>query len=148
MTPRTLAILLAISVALNLFFLGVAASWAWHRSHDGHDRRHAVIHRGDRPDSTSWLSEAERDELRPRRKALRGLRREAEGLLRAETFDGEKFSGSLSALRAETDAIQAALHELLVKKASGAGLEERRSLADANWPSDPRRKSHDKARHR
>jgi len=148
MTHRRTAILLAISVALNLFFLGVVTSWAWHRSHDAHDRRSVAGHRGSRPDSTSWLSDAERDELRPRRKALRGLRREAEALLRAEAFDGEKFRGSLSALRAETDGIQAALHELLVKKASSAGLEERRRLADTNWPSDPRRKSHDELRHR
>lgn len=148
MTQRTTAILLAISVALNLFFLGVMTSWAWHRSHDAHDGRHASGHRGPRPDSASWLSEAERDELRPRRKALRGLRRQAEAQLRAETFDGEKFRGSLSALRAETDAIQGALHELLVKKASSAGPEERRRLADANWPSDPRRKSHEKPRER
>lgn len=142
MTHRTTAILLAISVAFNLFFLGVVTSWAWHRSHDAHDRRPAAGHHGPRPASMSWLSEAERDELRPRRKALRGLRREAEALLRAEAFDGEKFRGSLSALRAETDGIQAVLNEMLVKKASSAPLEERRRLADMNWPSDPRRKSH------
>jgi uncharacterized membrane protein len=145
MTHRTTAILLAISVALNLFFLGVVTSWAWHRRHDvGHERRMATAHRGPRPDTSSWLSDAERAELRPRRKALRSLRREAEQSLRSEAFDPEKFRGSLAALRVETDAIQASLHELMVKKAAGASVDERRKLADANWPDEPRRRSHEK----
>jgi uncharacterized membrane protein len=146
MTHRTTAILLAISVALNLFFLGVVTSWAWHQRQDvGHERRMAAAHGGSRPDTTSWLSEAERAELRPRRKALRSLRREAEQSLRAEAFDAEKFRGSLSALRAETDAIQTSLHELMVRKAAGASIEERRKLADASWPDGPRRRSHEKS---
>jgi uncharacterized membrane protein len=105
----------------------------------------AAAHRGARPDSTAWLSEAERAELRPRRKALRGLRRDAEQSLRAEVFEPEKFRSSLSALRAETDAIQASLHELMVKKATSATPDERRKLADANWPDEPRRRSRAKS---
>ena len=151
MTHRTTAILLAISVALNLFFLGVVSSWAWHRTHEpaAHDWRAAAAgHRGSRADQNVWLSEAEREELRPRRKALRALRRDAEALLRAESFEPEKFRGALAALRTETDAIQASLHELMLKKATGASLEERRRMADANWPDEPRRRSHQRSHQR
>jgi uncharacterized membrane protein len=148
MTHRTTAILLAISVALNLFFLGVVTSWAWHRKPDTAHERHSAWHRGARSDESAWLSEAERDELRPRRKALRGTRRDAEALLRADTFEPEKFRGALAALRTETDAIQASLHELMVKKAASASVEERRRMANANWPDEPRRRSHEKSRQR
>ena len=141
MTHRTTAILLAVSVALNLFFLGVATSWAWRGRHEHARERGAAVERRSPPkaDASSWLTESERDELRPRRKALRALRREAEGLLRAESFEPEKFRGSLSALRTETDAVQASMHELMIRRASGAGLDERRRLADANWPREPER---------
>ena len=149
-THRTTAILLAVSVALNLFFLGVATSWAWHRRHDSKGRGRTEQARklgpaearraGGNPRPDAWLSDAERAELRPRRKALKGLRLDAETLLRADTFDAEKFKASLAALRTENDAIQASLHELLTQRASAAGLEERRRLADVNWTAPPERR--------
>ncbi len=145
MRTRTLAIILGISVALNLFFLGVVAARAWQR-HEArlHRPAHGPMSAGPRrprprTEPFQWLSEAERDELRPRRKALRGLRREAEAALRAEPFDGQRLRGALGALRQETDAIQAAVHELMIRQAGAMSVDERRRLADSEWGRDDAR---------
>lgn len=136
MRARTLALLLAVSVALNLFFLGVVAARAWQRyewqkAREAHGPVRRVRRESRQPESMRWLTDAERDELRPRRKALRGLREEASQLLRAERFDSGKLRETLDALRGETDAIQAAVHELLIRRAETLSVEQRRGLADA-----------------
>jgi uncharacterized membrane protein len=147
MSRRTLLMLLGLSVAINLFCLGVVAARAWQRA-EWRSHRDAArpafgeARRGPgppRPEPFRWLSEAERAELRPPRKALRATRRQAEEVLRAEQFDVEKFRAALAALRAETDGIQASVHELLIRRASSLNVEERRRLADANWGHDDHR---------
>jgi uncharacterized membrane protein len=144
MSRRTLLLIVAISVALNLFFLGVVAARAWQRAEwrsrwEGHapsgfDGRHGP--RPPRGEAFRWLSDAERAELRPRRKALRGLRHEAEDALRAEQFDTEKFRAALAALRLETAQIQGSVHELLIRRAGEMSVDERRRLADSNFLHD------------
>jgi uncharacterized membrane protein len=141
MSMRTLVILLGVSVALNLFFGGVLVARAWQRAEWRSERMaKGSVEAGPRRRPSAqplrWLTEAERAELRPRRKALRGLRREAEELLRAESFDAVKLRASLGALRRETDAIQASVHESLIRQADGKSAGERRRLADANWGND------------
>lgn len=145
MTQRTLAILLVISVAVNVFVLGAVASWAWQREAGPRHRRppFGTLERpgaeGRHMDFGSWLSDAERAELRPRRRAIRELRREVESHLRAEPFEPEKLRASLEAMRAETAAIQAPLHETLVRRASSLDAAERRRLAEARWLGGPPR---------
>jgi uncharacterized membrane protein len=144
MSRRTLLLIVAISVAVNLFCLGVVAARAWQRAEwrsrwDGHAPSGFDGRRGPRPsraEAFRWLSEAERAELRPRRKALRGLRREAEEALRAEQFDSEKFRAALGALRLETAQIQGSVHELLIRRAGEMSVDERRRLADSNFWHD------------
>jgi uncharacterized membrane protein len=148
---RLITILLGLSVALNLFFLGVTAARLWH---DGRGRSEWQAHHTDSAarsgarrdprrhrDALSWLSEAERDQLRPRRRALLGIRREAETVLRTEPFDAPKFKQSLDALRAQTDQIQSSVHQLLLQRAETLGPTERRRLADVGWgtPGERRR---------
>ncbi len=145
---RWLTIALAVSVALNLFFLGVAAARLWqHRQWRPHDdaalqsvggagnTRHEGrrVGRRGRGDPLSWMSEAERAELRTKRQALVGIRRDAEQVLLGEPFDVTKFRSSLDALRAQTTQIQLTVHERLIERAQGLGLEERRKLAKASW---------------
>src|SRR5688572_1844815 len=125
MSRRALLIIIGVSVALNLFFMGVVAARAWQRvewrsHHEAHGPGGAGPRRqkgAPRAEPMQWLSEAERVELRPRRKALRGLRREAEQALRAESFDAQRFRSALEAFRVETDKIQGSVHELLIRHA-------------------------------
>ena len=152
MSRRVLTILLGLSVALNLFFLGVTAARVWHDGRwsaesQAHSRTGAAAGSGARRDprrhrdALSWLSDAERDQLRPRRKALLGIRRDAETVLRTEPFDAPKLKHSLDALRAETDQIQSSVHQLLLQRAETLGPAERRRLADVGWgtPGERRR---------
>jgi uncharacterized membrane protein len=139
MRARWLAIVLGVSVALNLFFVGLLGVRALQRR-DAHAEHagHSTVGDGprrprQRPRPFEWMSEAEREALRPRRRALRGTRREVEQALRAEPFDREKLSQALSQLRRETDGIQASVHELMLRKADGMSGEERRHLADSQW---------------
>lgn len=139
MRTRWLAIVLGVSVALNLFFVGWFGGRAFQRRDVYAERaRHAAVGDGphrprQRPRSFDWMSEAERDELRPRRMALRGTRREVEQALRAEPFDREKLNQALSQLRRETDGIQASVHEFMLRKTESMSDEERRQLADSQW---------------
>lgn len=135
MRTRTLSLLLAVSVALNLFFLGVLAARVWQRAElRGARPTHALRREHRQAEPLRWLSDAERAELRPRRKALRALREEAEQLLRAESFDSQKLRTTLESLRRETDGIQTSVHELLMRRAETLGAEQRRRLADAWTP--------------
>jgi uncharacterized membrane protein len=151
MNRRWLMIAFAVSVALNLFFFGVAAARLWHRAEWHSERRsdaalsmsrrfggaaggegHRASHRG-RRDPFSWMSEPERAELRSQRQALVGIRRDAERLLAAEPFDAAKFRATLEALRAQTTQIQSSVHERLLKRAEAVGPEERLELVDMSW---------------
>lgn len=134
MRSRSLALVLAISVALNLFFAGVFTARVWQRSEVRKERQaHGPGPRREprQVEPFRWLSNAERSELRPRRKALRALREEAEQQLRAEPFDSAGLKATLEALRRETDGIQASVHDLLIRRAEALSAEQRRRLADA-----------------
>ncbi len=135
-------IVLAASLALNLFCFGVVAARAF-RWNDGHrarahgpDEAGVERPRGPRPEPQAWLSEADRVALRPQRQALRKLRGDAEALLRAESFDAQAFQKSLAQLREETARVQGSVHDILVRRAQQLDLAERRRLADANWERD------------
>jgi uncharacterized membrane protein len=145
MRRRWLAIVLGVSVALNLFFVGLLSARAFQRSEVRHERPPYAGTAGNprrfrqRSRPFDWMSEAEREQLRPRRKALRGLRHDVEEALTAEPFDREKLSHALSELRRETDGIQASVHEFMLQRAEGMNAEERRRLADSQWqPRDGR----------
>jgi uncharacterized membrane protein len=140
MRTRWLAIVLGISVALNLFFVGLFSARVFQRSeprsaHAGH----ANVGEGSprrirqRMRAFDWMSEEERDQLRPRRRELRDTRRQVEQALSAEPFDREKLSQALGELRRETDGIQASVHEFMLRRAEGMNAEERRRLADSQW---------------
>ena len=152
MRQRWLSIVLAVSVGLNLFFLGVSAARWWQHQKwrserwDGASSVAAQGQGGDggRPEGRrgsrrgrgaplSWMTEAERAELRSQRRALIGIRRDAEQVLGADPFDTAKFQTALQALRAETAQIQTTVHEKLLQRAVTLSPEERRKLVDVSW---------------
>jgi len=141
MRTRWLAIVLGVSVALNLFFLGFISARAFQRNearaepppHGAPGSRSRRARQRSR--SFDWMTEAQRDELRPRRRELRGSRHAVEDALRAEPFDREKLSHALGELQRQTDAIQASVHQFMLQRAESMNRDERRRLADTHWPS-------------
>jgi uncharacterized membrane protein len=144
MRARWLTIAVAVSVALNLFFLGlfsarafqrheVRTPWAQHGAPGAPGARRGW-QRQQRP--FDWMSDEERADLRPRRKEIRSARRQAEEALRAEPFDGEKLRQALNDLRRETDGIQAAVHDSMLKRALTMDGDARRRLADSQWGAE------------
>lgn len=140
MRARSWAIVLGISVALNLFFLGWFSARSLQRRelHPGPPARGQLAGgprrvREQHPRPLEWMSEAERSELRPTRKGLRSARRDAEAAMRAEPFDPERLRQALAALRSKTDEIQASAHEYMLRRATAMSPDERRRLADAQW---------------
>jgi uncharacterized membrane protein len=141
MRTRWLAIVLGVSVALNLFFLGFLSARAFQRG-EPHAERPPHVGPGarqrrsrQRQRTFDWMTDAQRDELRPRRRALRGSRHAVEDALRAEPFDREKLSQALGELRRQTDEIQASVHQFMLLRADSMTGDERRRLADSQWPS-------------
>lgn len=141
MRTRWLAIILGVSVALNLFFLGFVSARAFQRAEPraetppqlasaSRPRRHRQRQR-----TFDWMTDAQRDELRPRRRALWGARHAVEDALRGEPFDAQKLSHALGELRRQTGEIQASVHGYMLQQAEGMKPDERRRLADSEWPS-------------
>lgn len=141
MRTRWLAIVLGVSVALNLFFLGFLSARAFQRG-EPHAERPPHAAPGSRARRSrqrqrafDWMTDAQRDELRPRRRELRGSRHAVEDALRAEPFDREKLSLALGDLRRQTDEIQASVHQFMLQRAESMSGDERRRLAESQWPS-------------
>lgn len=141
---RILGVLLAVSLAINVFILGFIAARAWQRSAQGPDgggqrRAPTTLFHADRvlgetsPGKLKWLSKEQREELVPRWRALREARREAEQALRAQPFERAAFERALERVRGETVNTQSALHGLLVGLADGMTPEQRAELARLNW---------------
>jgi len=150
MTRRWVMIAFAVSVALNLFFLGIATARFWqHRQWRMHGWADPALnmaggpagparrdgHRGPRwrGEPFPWLSQQEREELRPKREALIEARRDAEQVLVADPLEPAKLGSALQVVRAQTTQLQASMHERLLQHAQTLGLEERRKLADMSW---------------
>jgi uncharacterized membrane protein len=139
---RILGVLLAVSLAINVFILGFLAARAWQRPFagaGGPGRAPATLFHADRvlgetsPGKLKWLTREQRHELVPRWRALRQSRREAEQALRAEPFDRAAFERALERVRGETINTQSTLHGLLVGLADGMTPEQRAELARLNW---------------
>jgi uncharacterized membrane protein len=155
---RILGVLLAVSLALNVFILGFIAARAWQRPGLGPDGRGprpppATLFHADRvlgeasPGKLKWLTQEQRQQLVPHWRALRAARRDAEQALRAEPFDRAAFERSLERVRGETVSTQSTLHGLLVGLADGMTPEQRTELARLNWRQE-RDRDGKRGRHR
>lgn len=152
---RKLAIGLAVSLAFNMFFLGVLsvqllrpANSARGGPPEGAPRRpppgevgpRALFHAEeifgrDRP-RISRVLRTHKGELRSRWHETKRARSRVEAALRAEPFDRDLLARELEGLRHETQRSQEVLHRALVEMAAEATPEQRRHLAA--WADDQR----------
>lgn len=152
MSPRRLAIALGISVALNLFLLGLGAARLWRGGVFGHapsarrgppgpDRfarvpsrtpggRRGSARGAGQPVGMPWLEDEQRRDLQARRKALRVAREQVRTALLARDFDRLKLERGFAEVRAKSLAVQEFLHAELAGRAQGLPLEERRRLSN------------------
>ena len=143
---RWLGLALIASLALNLFFGGVlGGSWiaGWTAERPAAPARNVD---GDAflplPRLAERLSpearaeahavfRAQRGDIRAQFRGLRAARVAVLRDLTAEPFDQDRLARSLAALRTQTVATQAEIHEALTELAARLGPEERRRLAEA-----------------
>lgn len=129
---RKLALALALSVALNMFLLGVlvARIGLMHRPPAG---PHPVLFhadeafRGDEPRVKRILM-AHKEGVTTHWRAARDARRKVRAALEAEPFDRARLERELAGLREETQRSQEALHRAFLDLATEATPEQRRRL--------------------
>lgn len=131
MSVRNLALLLGISVVLNVLFVGF---WAGQLARRGHVGRGAETFEG-RTMRGVWKRHDAM--LRPRSEALEASRRKVTEALLTEPFQPDALEAALSQLRTETDGAQRALHGALVDSARELSLEDRRQMATSGWLAGP-----------
>jgi len=127
MSFRNLAILLGISVVLNVLLVGF---WAGQLARGGHFGRGAPMSE-DRAMRGVWKRHDAM--LRPRTEALQVARRRVTETLVAEPFQPEALEAALTQLRTETDGAQGALHRAILESARELGPEDRRQMAASGW---------------
>jgi len=136
MSPRTLKIICAVSILLNIFLLSAAIGGAaWVRA------RHPMIGAGSLRVAGSELQRDERRafrstlrdarlEMRPTALAGRQAREEAAALLSAPTLDQAKLADALARIRAADIAIRAHVEERAIAFAATLPPDERAKLAE------------------
>lgn len=138
LTPKRLAIALALSLAINLFGAGFLVARGL-RARDGRGvtamespralmgaARKAGVH-----EQARRIMREHRPELRSRRDSMRHARRRARGALTAPAFDAQEMDAALREMRARTNDTQAALHGALVQLATELTHEQRDALVGA-----------------
>lgn len=139
-TPKGIWLLLAASLALNMFCLGVFASRRL-GPHPGFDRdvgpRAFMHHSGLRnagPEVQGILKH-HREGVRERMHALTDSRKRARDALRAEPFDRAQVEAAFADVRDKSSAMQADMHGVLLEVAGHLGPEQRKRMAGALWQS-------------
>lgn len=128
------------SLALNLFFVGVAGVWAvkpfW-RSHFGPpppvaenlaERMSARLPEADRHILRQAVQKRQ-DEIRAHMKTARGAQRDIRRTLTADPFDPDAFTAASNRARAEREAAQIAMHQAMREAAIAMSAEGRARLA-------------------
>jgi uncharacterized membrane protein len=137
-TPKALWISLAVSVALNLFFLGLAASRHEQfrgRMHEESGPRAFMRHSGLReagPEVQQVLKQ-QRQNARDDAHALAQARTAVQKALASEPFDAGLTGAAFAEVRARTTAMQAQMHAVLLEVAAKLNREQRQRMADALW---------------
>lgn len=142
---RFLRILMIVSLALNMFFLGAGAVLLGRMMTDGHQYRRFVLTRGDFPGPGRMLRALPEEsrarierEIRPERAAIRAAiaasqraRREAFAALTAEPFSADVLRQRLSAAEAADVEVVHAVHRMLAAMSAQFTPEDRARLAAA-----------------
>jgi hypothetical protein len=131
MSIRKLSLLLGISVALNVLFIGMGAGRFFARERA--PRNVAAL------DGRAMRGVWKRHDamLRPRGEALEASRRRVTEALLADPFQPDALDAALAQLRTETDGAQRALHRALVESARDLSPEDRRQMALSGWLVPP-----------
>lgn len=136
-TTKKLAVLLAVSVGLNLFLLGMVVVGLARMPHGGAfgppPTARPFAFRGDEPLGAEHprlrkMLAGHEPGLLDQRRALQGARARVKAALEAEPFERARLEAELGNLRSETEHAQAAMHRALVEVASDMTPEERKRL--------------------
>lgn len=155
-SPRKygLMIALAISLCLNLFFVGFAVGRRMHGrpGFRGHHPPHAMHHPGmelgprgflrgaglgDAGPEVERIIGARREALRGQRAAIDTARGEVASALRAQPFEAQRFADALAKLQHETTAMQTQMHGAFVDVCKTLTPAQREKLARAPWFGAP-----------
>jgi uncharacterized membrane protein len=133
MTPlaQRLSIVLAISIALNLLFLGFVVGRRvrpFHGPHGVPGMPSAGMNHGARGPLRGALA-PNGPELAARRKAIQDARSRVADALERDPFDQAALESALAALRAESNQTQELVHRRIATFAASNGVEIRRELA-------------------
>lgn len=134
-----IGLLLAGSLALNLFLIGIlAGGWLAQRPGDGFDPAggpgfvpHMIrsLPQGAREAAVDRFVER-RGAIRRQMIGLRQARRSVYSALTAEEFDRAELETALAGLREQVSALQAGIHEAIVEVASQLDAEDRQQMAE------------------
>lgn len=133
-TSKKLAVILAISLGLNLFLLGVLSVGLFRGPRpsrfDGPGPDASALLRGGPGEHPRLhkLMGRHKPELVEQRRALRSARARVGAALEAEPFDRARLEGELANLRKETLRSQETMHRALVELAGDMPPEERKRL--------------------
>ena len=139
--PKGVWIVLAVSIALNMFCLGVFAArhtGGW-RERGGHDMgpRAFLRHSGLRsagPEVQAILKE-QRGGVHDRVRALSEARKRAREALQAEPYDAARVEKAFDEVRGQTGEMQKHIQGVLSQVAGKLSGEQRKKLANALWLS-------------
>ena len=129
---KILTIALAVSVVLNVFFVGF---WTARAARHWHQRRASESFYGT-IDPVPVAGETWKRHgivLQRRREAIDAARQAVRDALVAEPFRAEALETALAKLRTETSETQAAFHAALVQVVRELSPEARRRLASSRW---------------
>jgi uncharacterized membrane protein len=138
---RRFLLLLAASVALNLFFVGIWAGRHWSGRDRGPDAEglgvHAFLRRsglGDAGPAVQQIVHEQRAAVRQHMHELADARAQVRAALQAEPFDAARLDAALAVLEARTGGMQRDMHSALSKVARVLDPAQRARMADALWP--------------
>jgi uncharacterized membrane protein len=139
--PRRFVLLMAASLALNLFLLGVGSARFWLRRdfdpRDGGMSAHAFLHRSGINESDPGVQSivrAQRATVRTRMHELSEARAQVREVLETEPLDRQKLDAALEVVRTRTSDMQRDMHVAVSGVAGVVDAEHRRKMADALWP--------------
>jgi Spy/CpxP family protein refolding chaperone len=140
--PRSVLTVLAISLALNLFFIGAwtGRHFSGRGPHDQHGetlRARDFIHRSGLDDADPAVHDiihAQRQRLHEQTRALAEARTAVREALENEPFDPAKLDRALTSVETRNNELQRAMHAALSEVARAVKPDQRRKMANALWP--------------
>jgi len=131
-------LLLGVSLALNMFCLGVfAARHFGMRERFGRDggprafMHHSGLHNAG-PEVQDILKR-HRDDVRERMHALNDSRKRVRDALKSEPYDAARVAAAFADVRDKSSAMQADMHSVLIEVAKQLGPDQRRRMASSLW---------------